>query len=585
MSDSPLTGRTLLPVADRGETVRVAWRALRPHRPALVSAAACFAVVGACGVVAPWMLGRIVDVVASDGPGDEIVVAAGVIVAAAVLGGVFAAASQLLLARAAAPALADLREQVLDRTLHLHPATIERAGAGDVLSRVGDDVRQVTESIDEAVPLLVNSVVAIGFTAAGLGALDWRLGLAGLAAVPLYALGLRWYLPRSGPYYRRERTAQGERAQALVNGLEGAATLRAFGREHRAVERIETTSRAAYTVTLDVMGLFLRFGARGNRSEAVGLLLVLGTGYLLVANDAVTVGAATAAALYFHRLFNPIGAVLMVFDQIQSAGASLSRLAGVVLVPADDDVAPGAVTRDQDLVLDGVRHAYDDGHEVLHGIDLRVRPGEHVALVGSTGAGKTTLALVAAGQLHVVDGSVRLGEETMTPALARTHVGLVSQEVHLFAGTIRDNLVLADGDASDDAVWSALADAHAEVWVRRLPDGLDTDVRRTDVSLTAAQVQQLALARLALLDPPVAVLDEATAEAGSAGAHALELAAQSVIAGRTAIVVAHRLSQAAAADRVVVLEHGTIVEDGPHEDLVAADGRYATLWRAWSSPV
>ncbi|MEH3033790.1 MAG: ABC transporter ATP-binding protein [Aeromicrobium erythreum] len=576
--------RELLPVADRRGTLAVARRVLAPHRTSLLLSTVSFTVVGAAGAVVPFVLGRIVDVVRTDGPESAIRSAVVVIAVAAVVGGLAAAAAQAFLARAAAPALATLRELVLDRALHLPSARLERAGAGDVLSRVGDDVRNVTESIDEAVPLLVNSVVAIAFTAVGLGALDWRLGLAGLAAIPLYALGLRWYLPRSGPYYRRERTAEGERAQALVNGIQGATTLRAFGREEHGVRRIADTSRVASGVTLDVFALLTRFGARTNRSEAIALLLVLSTGYWLVAGDHATVGAASAAALYFHRLFNPIGAVLYVFDEVQSAGASLSRLAGVALLPA---TAPAVVATDPahaDLRIHGLTHAYEADRPVLHDVDLVVAPGEQVALVGSTGAGKTTLALVAAGHLEATQGAVELGDRPLDAATARRHVGVVSQEVHLFAGTVRDNLLLARGDADDDAVWDALATAHAADWVRRLPDGLDTDVRRTDVTLGAAQVQQLALARIALLDPLVVVLDEATAEAGSAGAQALEEAAADVVAGRTAVVVAHRLSQAARADRVVVMEHGRVVEDGPHEDLVAAGGRYAALWSAWSSP-
>lgn len=582
------TDDRLLPVADARSTATVAWRLLRSRRGALAVTVAAYLLGGLVGIVPVLMIGRVVDTVREDGPRSDVVAAVLVMVLAGVVAALLAALSTVALARTAAPALATLREDVLDRALHLPSQRIERAGVGDVLSRVGDDVRRLTESLDEAVPLLLTSVSAIGFTVAGLFGLDWRLGLAGLAAAPCYVVALRWYLPRSAPYYRDERTAEGARAEAIVSGVRDATTLRAFGVEHVAQERIVRTSAEAVRIRLLGFGLFTRFGARMNWSECVGLVLVLSTGWALVASDAATVGEATAAALFFHRLFNPIGAVLFVFDAVQASGAALARLAGVVLLPAREETAAGAdVTGTQrpTLRLDAVHHAYEAGRPVLAPLDLHLGRTERVAVVGSTGAGKSTLGGIAAGTLVPTGGTVRIGELDVTTApepVLRRHVVLVSQEVHVFAGTLRDNLVLARSEATDDALWAALEATASALWARGLPDGLDTVVGDLGHPLSPAQVQQLALTRVLLRDPAVVVLDEATAEAGASGARELEQASRAVTTGRASLVIAHRLTQARTADRVLVLDAGAVVEEGTHDDLVRAGGRYARLWAAWS---
>jgi ABC-type multidrug transport system fused ATPase/permease subunit len=584
--------RDLLPVATARESAVHLLR-LMLRRPVLLgSAVVAFLAASATGLLAPYVLGRLVDRLLDGGAGtgEALTNAFWLIAGAAVLGGLLSAVSVELLSRAVEPALATLRQEVLARALTLDAARVEASGSGDLLARVGDDARVVARAVSQFVPLVLASLTTILLTSVGLFTLDWRLGLAGLVTVPFYVHVLRWYLPRSAPYYARERVATGERAQALVSALRGLPTLRSFRIEEPAAAEVDARSADTLRISLDVFHLYGRFGGRTNRTECIGLIVILGVGFLAVDSGAVSVGQVTTAALFFHRLFNPIGVLLFLFDDLQVTAASLTRLVGVAALPAPsyDDPAEPAAGR---LVLRGIGHHYQPGRPVLDGVDLVVEPGQRVALVGASGAGKTTLAAIAAGVLAPTAGSVRLGPVdlgTLDPALLRRQVGLVSQEVHVFAGTVRENLLLAAVEPAalvDEALTEALAAVSASGWVAALPDGLDTVLGEDGHALTPAQAQQLALARVLLVDPAVVVLDEATAEAGSLGARELDTAADAVTRGRAALVVAHRLSQAHRSDLILVLDHGRVVEAGTHDDLVAAGGRYADLWAAWESPV
>ncbi|MCX4834110.1 ABC transporter ATP-binding protein/permease [Streptomyces sp. NBC_01016] len=585
---APTTAHTL--PAGAPATVRAYVRELyQRHRREFLLLIGVNTVAVIASMAGPYLLGGLIQDV-SENPGGvdslegpQLARTIGLFALALVVQAVFIRQVRLRGAMLGERMLADLREDFLVRSVGLPPGVLERAGTGDLLSRITTDIDRLANAMREAVPQLSIGVVWAALLIGGLAVTAPPLAPALLIAVPVLVLGCRWYFKRAPSAYRSEAAGYAAVAAALAETVDAGRTIEAHRLGDRRIDLSERrvkewTAWERYTLYLRSV-LFPVI----NTVHVLVLLSVLVVGGVFVLQGWIGVGQLTTSALIAQMLVDPIGMILRWYDELQVAQVSLARLVGVRDI--EPDAGDASVRPDgRDVQADAVHFGYREGVDVLRKVSLEVAPGTRLALVGPSGAGKSTLGRLLAGIYAPRTGQVTLGGAELSRMEAervRSHVALVNQEHHVFVGSLRDNLRLARTGAEDAELWAALGAVDAEGWAGGLADGLDTEVGSGGVALTPAQAQQIALARLVLADPHTLVLDEATSLLDPRAARNLERSLGRVLDGRTVVAIAHRLHTAHDADVIAVVEDGRICELGSHDDLVAADGAYAALWRSW----
>lgn len=572
----------ILPVASGRASWRHVRRLIQEQRRPVVVVLVLQGVASAAGLVGPKVLEDVINNTSRHGATGRIDTAIVIFAGALVVQTVLTGASRGLGAVLGERVLARLREQLVTRVLDLPLGVVERAGSGDLLTRASTDVDDLSYSVRAGLPqLLVASVTAV----LAVAALLWTapiLGLALIPSIPLLAVGTRWYLRRARSAYQAEMAAYAKVNGDIQESVAAGRTIEAFRLGPKRLVQTDRHIKGWIDWERTTLGLRTVFFGVSEIGYVIPLVLTILLGGLLHIDGRLSVGAVTAAALYAQQLIGPVDTLLAWMDEVQVASASLSRVLGV------HEVAPAPTTSDvpvgEQVEARALRYAYNEGQDVLRGIDLTPALGARVAVVGPSGAGKSTLALLLAGVYAPRAGRATVGgvdAHLIPPVRLRREIALVTQEHHLFAASIRDNLRLVVPDASDDELYAALDAVDAGAAVRALADGLDTRIGSAGVVLAPGVAQQIAIARLVLADPHTLVLDEATSLLNPGAARHLERSLARLLEGRTVIAVSHRLHTANDASMVAVVEDGRITEFGGHDELLRASGAYAALWRSW----
>jgi ABC-type multidrug transport system fused ATPase/permease subunit len=572
-----------LPIATGEQTRAYARLLMRRHPRQLYWALALHSLAAVAGLAGPRLLGGLVEGVQQGTTTQHVdqvaLLLAGFVLAQTVLTRYARRASGVL----GEQVLADLREEFLGQVLALPLSVVERAGTGDLLTRTTGDVDALSRTVRFAVPETLIALVTTALTAVAAFLVQPVLALPILLFVPLIYVPTRWYLKRAPAGYLAEREAYSAMTAVVAESAEGARSVEALGLQQVRLDAADAVVAQAFRAERYTLWLRCIWFPTIDFAYVVPLIAALLFGGWMYAQGHATLGEVTTVTLYVQQLIDPIDRLISWLDELQVGGTSLARLIGVTHVPADR-TATGRTPVDEHVQATDVRYAYNEGRDVLHGLELDLRPGERLAVVGPSGAGKSTLGRLLAGIHGPRTGSVTVGEVGLTELELddlRGHVALVTQEHHVFVGTIEDNVRLARPGASAEQLTAALEAVDALEWVAALPDGAGTAVGQGGLALSPAQAQQIALARLVLADPHTLVLDEATSLLDPRAARHLERSMAAVLDGRTVVAIAHRLHTAHDADRVAVVEDGVVAEIGTHDELVAAGGAYAALWRSW----
>jgi ABC-type multidrug transport system fused ATPase/permease subunit len=577
---------SILPVASTAQVRTHARMLARERRGQLIRVLCVYGLAAAAGVVGPWVLGQLVnDLHSTTHPltvsrADRLV---GVLLVATLIQSVLTYYSRRRCYILGESIFARLREDFLTHVLGLPLSEVERAGTGDLLSRTTNDLEALSRTVRYAVPewliALVTALIYVGVMVA----VSPIASLGVVVALPILWLSTRRYLRYATAGYLRERAAYAVLSGTMSETVEGARTVDALRLGERQIRRVDDDLTEAYDAERYTLGLRLRWFPAVELAYGLAVAGVLLWSGLLAIHHVISIGIATSETFWAAALMDPVDRIISWLDELQVGSTAMARLVGVAYVE-DDRVSSGEVPSDERLEAHDVRYAYREGHDVLNGVDLTLARGERVAVVGPSGAGKSTLGRLLAGVDAPRTGRVTVGGVPLVELELdelRGHVALVTQEHHVFIGTVTDNLLLAKPDATPEELRAALAAVDALEWADNLPHGLDTELGTTGFPLSPPQAQQLALARLVLVDPHTLVLDEATSLLDPRAARHLERSLSAVLEGRTVVAIAHRLHTAHDADRVAVVADGQIIELGTHEELLSSDGEYAALWASW----
>ncbi|TDO14039.1 ABC-type multidrug transport system fused ATPase/permease subunit [Mycobacterium sp. BK086] len=483
--------------------------------------------------------------------------------------------------------LLEVRRRVFRHFQRLDVAFHDRYTSGRVVSRLTNDVEAIQDMLETGFDSLITAVLTLFGTAILLVALDAKLGLMCLAAFPILVALVWWFSAESAKTYRRVRESAALVIVQFVETMTGIKAVQAYRREPRNQEIFEEVAdryRADNEQTFRQLAIFMpAVKLVGNLTTGVVLLY----GGYRVLHSEMTIGTLAAFLLYLRMFFEPMQEISQFFNTFQSASSALEKLAGVLAQKpaiADPSVPVHPESIRGEIAFDNVQFSYVPDRPVLPDLSLVVPAGQTVALVGTTGAGKTTIAKLIARFYDPTAGAVTLDRVDLrdfAQSDLRRHVVMVTQENFLFSGSVADNIRFGRPSATDAEVQAAATAVGADEFIAALPEGYDTDVATRGGRLSAGQRQLIAFARAFLADPAVLILDEATSSLDIPSERLVQRALRTVLADRTALIIAHRLSTVEIADRVLVLEHGRIVEDGPPADLVDSQGRYAALHRAW----
>lgn len=550
---------------------------LRTHRGRFVTVIGLFSLAAVAGLAGPQILGVLVDSVAAGHANIE--VPALLFVVLLLVQAVLKRIARVHAGMLGEQVLADTRERFVGQALRLPLSTVEAVGTGDLLSRATTDADRIDHAVRNAVPQIAVAGMTVVFTIVAMLVTSPLLSLGLLVTVPLVYFSSRWYWARVPSTIERMLDAWADVQTGLHETADGARTADALGLVGRRVALGHRVLGVAAGRERELRRLTVRWVPWVQLSQVLPIAAVLLLGAWAYSRGLVGLGTVTTMVVYLQALAGPLEEMLWWAEDVQVAGTALRRVLGV----RGADRAAHGQPRGREIVVRDVRYGYTAGREVLHGIDLRVPPGERLAIVGPSGAGKSTLGRLLAGVAAPDSGSVTVGGaevSSLAEDVVRGEVLLLTQEHHVFAGSLRDNLTLPAGDWSDRDLFRALDAIGLTAWLSALPDGLDTRLGAGSLAVPAAIAQQLALARVVLADPHTVVLDEATSLLDTSSARQLERSLNGVLEGRTVIAIAHRLHTAAAADRVAVVEDGRITELGPHAELSSAGGPYARLVQA-----